>query len=229
MACWKIHHFATFDWGYLRVFKRGMEWTNGPGFCWMPQRSAKNLLLRSINQLSIPIFHGEIPIFPTCFMVKFPFSPHVSWWNSHFPHIFHGEIPIFPTCFMVKFLFSPHVSWWNSHFPHIFHGEIPIFPTCFMVKFPFSPHVSWWNSHFPHMFHGEIPMKCSRRPVFGRTSFCHAPRCAWRRSWRSARRSRWRSCRRSSGSRCRRWGNPQMGVSENSVPLDPMVNDHYPY
>ena len=30
----------------------------------------------------------------------------------------------------------------------------------------------------------------------------------------------------------RPWGmgkDPQMGVSENSVPLHPMVNDHYPY
>ena len=25
------------------------------------------------------------------------------------------------------------------------------------------------------------------------------------------------------------WPKPQMGVSENSVPLNPMVNDHYPY
>ena len=25
------------------------------------------------------------------------------------------------------------------------------------------------------------------------------------------------------------WANLELGVSENSVPLNPMVNDHYPY
>ena len=25
------------------------------------------------------------------------------------------------------------------------------------------------------------------------------------------------------------WSHPHLGVSENSVPLNPMVNDHYPY
>ena len=153
---------------------------------------------------------------------------------------------------------SPQIWWSLSSISLFFNGQnwngsIPISSIHFAGKSQldnseFSLKIGSFankNARIPHQTHPKTRGKNGKnhRRRCGEAVPCPCSPCRWMVVLRRQRRSSWKFSQvpgRSQRSQCQKkpseqfnWFNwvwlMNMGLSENSVPLHPMVNDHYPY